>query len=136
MTAKVYSKKTLRGNNLTELSWNIYLKDLKKQDTKNESANVKNRKEKSVFEKMPLTYRAFDQNVKCAHLQSLIFHEADKTVIEIRNPEYFGWKFDGNYYVAIATDNFIVPDTGISFASCNYNMCGWLYDYLDHHIFR
>ena len=49
-TAKVYGKKTGIGNNLTELRWNIYLKDLKKKDIKNESANVKNRTQKLVFE--------------------------------------------------------------------------------------
>ena len=44
-TAKVYSKKTLiKGNNLAELRWDIYLEDLKKKYTKNGSANVKNRK--------------------------------------------------------------------------------------------
>ena len=34
--AKVYSKKTLTGNDLAELRWKINLKDLKKKDIKNE----------------------------------------------------------------------------------------------------
>ena len=42
-TAKVFSKTTLNGNNLAELCRNIYMKDLKKKDIKNDSANVKNR---------------------------------------------------------------------------------------------
>ena len=33
-TPKVYSKKTVKGNNVTELRWNICLKDLKKKDIK------------------------------------------------------------------------------------------------------
>ena len=32
LTAKVSSKKTRQGNNLAELRWNVYLKDLKKKD--------------------------------------------------------------------------------------------------------
>ena len=32
LTAKVWSKKTRQGNNLAELRWNVYLKDLKKKD--------------------------------------------------------------------------------------------------------
>ena len=31
LTAKVWSKKILQGNNLAELRWNVYLKDLKKK---------------------------------------------------------------------------------------------------------
>ena len=41
-TTKVYSKKILKGNNLAELCWNIYLKDLKKKDIEN--LKQKNRK--------------------------------------------------------------------------------------------
>ena len=67
---KVYSKKTLKGNNLAELCWNIYLKDLKKKNIKNESVNVKNRKQKkSVFEKVPPTYGAFQRHVN-VHIYS------------------------------------------------------------------
>ena len=33
-TAKVYSKKTVKSNNVTELRWNVCLKDLKKKDIK------------------------------------------------------------------------------------------------------
>ena len=67
---KVYSKKTLKGNNLAELCWNIYLKDLKKKNIKNESVNVKNRKQKkSVFEKAPPTYGAFQRHVN-VHIYS------------------------------------------------------------------
>ena len=40
-TTKVCSKKTPKGNNLAELPWDIYLKDSKKKDNENESANVK-----------------------------------------------------------------------------------------------
>ena len=59
------------------------MKDFKKKDLENESANVKNKKQKkSELDKMPLTYGAFQQKVNCAHLQSLIFNEADKAVIE------------------------------------------------------
>ena len=85
---KVYSKKTPKGNNLAELPWDIYLKGLKKKDNENEGANVKT-KQKSVFEKMPAKYGVFHQHVKCAHLQSLIFNEADNSVIEMRNSEHF-----------------------------------------------
>ena len=57
-TAKVYSKKTLKGNNLAELRRNIYLKHFKKRYMKNEKQ--KNRKQKkSVFEKMLPSYGAF-----------------------------------------------------------------------------
>ena len=66
---------------------------------------------------MPPTYRAFHQHVKRAHLQSL-FCQTNKTVIEMKNPENFGWKFDGTRYIAIATDNPIAPDTVISLALC------------------
>ena len=34
-------------------------RNLRKKDIKNESANMKNRKQKSVYEKMPPTYGAF-----------------------------------------------------------------------------
>ena len=60
-TTKVCSKKTPKGNNLAELPWDIYLKDLKKKDN----------------------------DVKRAHLQSLIYNEADNSVIEMKNPEHF-----------------------------------------------
>ena len=70
--------KTLEGSNLTELCWNIYLKDFKKKDLENESANVKNRKQKkSDLDKMSLSYGAFQEKVNCVHLQSLTFNEAD-----------------------------------------------------------
>ena len=89
-TAKVYSKITGKeGNNLAELSWNMYLKDLKEKGIKNESANVKNRTQKSVFEKLPPTYEAFHQHVNRAHLQSLIFNKADKAVIEMKKSRTF-----------------------------------------------
>ena len=59
---------TAKGNNLAELRWNIYLKDLKKKDIKNEKQ--KNRKQKkSVFKKMPPSCGAFQQHVKRADLQ-------------------------------------------------------------------
>ena len=76
------------------------------------------RKQKKSSEKMPATYGAFHQHIKRAHLQSLIFNQADKAVIEMKNLEHFGWKFHRTYYIAIATDNPIAPDTVISFASC------------------
>ena len=69
VTAKVYSKKTLKGNNLAEIRWDIYLKDLKKKDIKIESANVRNRKQKSVFAKMPPTYGAF-HNMSTVHINN------------------------------------------------------------------
>ena len=50
---------------------------------------------------------------------SLIFNEADKAVIEMKNTGYFGWKFDGAHYIAIGTDKSVAPDNVISFASCN-----------------
>ena len=68
---------------------------------------------------MPPSYGAFQQHVKHAHLQSLIFNQADNGVIEMKNPEYFGWKFDGTHYIVIVTDNPIHADTVISFALCN-----------------
>ena len=37
----------------------------------------------------------------------------------MKNPEYFGWKFDGTHYIGIVTDNPIHADTVISFALCN-----------------
>ena len=106
------------------------MEDLKKNDIKNESAIVKNRKQKSVFEKIPPAYRTFHQHVKRAHLQSLIFNQADNAITEIKNPEHFGWKFDGTRYVAIVTDNPVAPDTVIIFASCNcksnaFFLCSW-----------
>ena len=91
---------------------------MKKKDIKN--LKQKNRKyKKSVFEKMPPSYGAFQRHVKRAHPQSLIFNQADKAVIEMKNPEHFGWKFDGTHYIATVTDNPIAPDTIISLASCN-----------------
>ena len=105
--------------------------------------NVKNRNQKLVFEEMPPTYGAFHQHVKRAHLQSLIFDQTDKAVIEMTNLEHFGGQFNRTRQIVIATDNPIAPDTVISFASCNCNsnffyLCfwGWLFDYLDNHIFR
>ena len=62
---------SLKGNNLEELRRDMYLGDLKKKDIKNESANVENRKPRSVFKKMPPTYGAFHQHVKHAHLHSI-----------------------------------------------------------------
>ena len=98
----------------------IYLKNLKKKDIENESANVKNRKQKkSVFEKIPANYGAFRQHVRHAHLQSLIFNETNGAVIEMKNPEHFGWKFYETHYITIVTDNPIVLDTVISFSLCN-----------------
>ena len=38
---------------------------------------------------MPRTYGAYHQNRQ-------IFNQADKAVIEMKNSEHFGWKFDGN----------------------------------------
>ena len=43
--AKVCNKITLQGSNPSELLWDIYFENLKK----NESGNVKNRKKKSKF---------------------------------------------------------------------------------------
>ena len=74
---------------------------------------MKNRKQKYG------TYGAFHQHVKCAHVQSLIFNQADNAVIEMKNPKHFRWKFDGTRYIAIVTDNPIALGTVISFASCN-----------------
>ena len=37
----------------------------------------------------------------------------------MKNPEHFGWKFDGTYYIATITYNPIAPVT-INFASCNF----------------
>ena len=65
LTAKVYGKKTGIGNNLTELRWNIYLKDWKKKDIKNESASVKNRTQKSVFENQ-LMHQLMEHSI-CNH---------------------------------------------------------------------
>ena len=93
--AKVYNKKIPKGKSYAEPRWDIYLEDLKKKDIKNESANVKNRKQKSLFEKMAPTYGVFHQHVKRALLQSLIFNQADNAIIEMKNLELFGWKFDG-----------------------------------------
>ena len=56
--------------------------------------NVKNRNQKLVFEEMPPTYGAFHQHVKRAHLQSLIFDQTDKAVIEMTNLEHFGGQFN------------------------------------------
>ena len=36
----------------------------------------------------------------------------------MKNPEHFGWKFDGTRYIAIVTDNRLALDIVISFASC------------------
>ena len=103
---------------------------------------MKNRKQKSVFDKMPPIYGALHQNVKRANLQSLMFNEADKAVIEMKNRKYFGWKFHGTHYIATVSDNSIAPDTVISLTlcSCKSNtflrvFVGWLCDYLDNHIF-
>ena len=117
-TTEVYIKKQLKVTILKNYGQNIYLQDLTKKDIKNESANVKNRKQKSVFEKMSPTCGAFHQNIKSAYLQSLIFHEADKAVIEMKNTGYFGWKFDGTHYIAIVTDNSIAPESIISYQLC------------------
>ena len=91
---------------------------------------------------MPAKYGVFHQHVKCAHLQSLVFNEADNSVIEMRNSEHFRWMFDVTRYIAIVTDNPIAPGTVISFASCNckgniflLEFVRWLVDYLDNHIF-
>ena len=43
---------------------------------------------------MPPTYGAFHQHVKRAHLQSLIFDQTDKAVIEMKHLEHFGSKFN------------------------------------------
>ena len=83
---------------------------MKKKDIENESTNMKNRKQKKpVFEKMPLTYGPFHQHIK----------SVDKAVIEMKNPEHFGWKFDVTRYIAMVTDSPIAPDTVVSFASCD-----------------
>ena len=58
------------------------------------SGNVKNTNQKLVFEEMPPTYGAFHQYVKRAHLQSLIFDQTDKAVIEMTNLEHFGGQFN------------------------------------------
>ena len=50
---------------------------LKKKDIENENTNVKNRKQKSIFEKIPPTYGVYHQHFKYAHLQSLIFNQTD-----------------------------------------------------------
>ena len=91
---------------------------------------------------MPPTYGTFHLHVKRAHLQSLIFNQADNATIEIITLEHFEWKFDGTRYIAIVTDNPVVPDTVISNASCNCKgnvfllvFVEWLYDYMDDHIF-
>ena len=95
------------------------MEDLKKKDIKTESANVKSRKQKSVFEKIPPTYGAIQQHVKQAHLQSQIFNQANNAIIEMKNSKHFGCKFDGTRFIAIVTDNHVVADTVISFALCN-----------------
>ena len=79
---------------------------------------------------MPLTYGAFCQYVKRPDLQSLIFNQVDNAIIEMKNPEHFGWKFDGTRYIAIVTDNPVAQDTVISFALCNckdniFFLCLW-----------
>ena len=61
------------------------LENKEKKDIKNDRANMKNRKQKLVLEKMPPTYGTFHQNVKRAHLKSLIFNKADKAFTEIKN---------------------------------------------------
>ena len=60
----------------------------------------------------------------------LYFNQADKAVIEMKNPEHFGWKFDGTRYIAIVTDNRLALDIVISFASCRckgffFCLCLW-----------
>ena len=46
-----------------------------------------------------------EHSVKRPDLQSLIFNQVDNAIIEMKNPEHFGWKFDGTRYIAIVTDN-------------------------------
>ena len=46
------------------------------------------------------------------HIDShFTFNEADNAIIEMKNSEYFGWKFDENRHIAIVTDNPVTPDT-------------------------
>ena len=46
------------------------------------------------------------------HIDShFTFKEADNTIIEMKNSEHFGWKFDENRHIAIVTDNPVTPDT-------------------------
>lgn len=85
---------------------------------------MKNRKQKSVYEKMLLTYTAFHQHVKRENLQSIKLME---------NPEHFGQKFDNPIDVGIV----------ISFALCNLKInfsllvfVGQLFDYMENQISR
>ena len=48
----------------------------------------------------------------------------------MKNPEHFGWKFDGTRYIVIVTANPVALDTIISFALCNcqdniFYLCLW-----------
>ena len=49
----------------------------------------------------------------------------------MKNPEHFGWKFNGTRHIAIVIDNPVAQDTVISFALCNCTtiflvFVGWL----------
>ena len=45
-------------------------------------------------------------NMSSAHTYiHYIFNQADNAIIEMKNPEHFGWKFDGTHYIAIVRDN-------------------------------
>ena len=70
-------------------------------------------------------------NMSNVHINShLTFHQAGNTIVEMKNPEHFRWKFDGNCDIAIITDNPVALDTVISFPLCNckdniFVLCSW-----------
>lgn len=66
-----------------------------------------------------------------------MFKQADNAIIEMKDPDHFRRKLDGPRYIAIVTENPVVPNTLINFALVIFLLVvlGWLYSYKDNPIF-
>ena len=59
------------------------------------------------------------------HICSHMFKQADNAIIEMKDPDHFRRKLDGPRYIAIVTENLVVPNTLINFALVIFFACGF-----------
>ena len=68
---------------------------------------------------IPPTKGAFKQHVLRAAHQYLQYKTACKALIDVRNPQDYGWLEMQNEFVPQTTENKIAPDSVVQMVSCN-----------------
>ena len=114
-----YVPKSSKVTDFAEAWWYVFSKIKKALQKKS-----KNEKLKDVnMGKLPSTKEVFPQHYLRSLVQERIWHEAMKACINHVDPQEYGWKPSDEGFIAIETEDDIVPQLLLTICRCKSNNC-------------